>query len=127
MVGNVVSFQQMFHQFTASLHQRDQPLGLVQHLLTGLQRFIPSDYNSWKEISFQTSPRVTGVFMPHNTQAASLLPLFQRHVSEHPVCTHWRQSGQYTGALSWSDLASPTDIERLSLYREFYRPIGVQH
>ena len=65
--------------------------------------------------------------MPHNTQAASLLPVFQQHVGEHPVCTHWRQSGQYAGALSWSDLASPADIERLSLYREFYRPIGIQH
>lgn len=128
MAGNIVSSQRTFHQFAADLHQQAEPLSLVQHLLfSGLQTFIPTDYNSWKEISFQTYPRVTGVFAPHNAQAASLLPMFQRHVGEHPVCTHWRQSGQHAGAFSWSDVASRADMERLPLYGEFYRPLGIHH
>ena len=127
MAKDVVSSQRTFHQFAAGLHQQTEPLSLVQHLLSGLQTFIPTDYNSWKEISFQSSPRVTAVFAPHNTQAASLLPMFQRHVGGHPVCTHWRRSGQHTGAFSWLDVASRAEMERLSLYGEFYHPLGVHH
>lgn len=127
MAGHTVSSQHTFHEFAASLHQQAEPLSLVQHLLSGLQRFIPTDYNSWKEISFEDSPRVIGVFAPHNTQAASLLPTFQRHVGEHPVCTHWRQSKLHAGALSWSDVTSRADMERLPIFGEFYRPLGIHH
>ena len=127
MAENVVSSQRTFQQFAAALHQQAEPLSLVQHLLLGLQTFIPTDYNSWKEISFQASPHVTGVFAPRNTQAESLLPMFQRHMGDHPICTHWRQSGQHAGAFSWSDLASPADMELLPLYGEFYRPLGIHH
>lgn len=127
MAENVVSSQQTFHQFAAGVHMQTEPKALVHHLLSGLQAFIPTDYNSWKEIAFHAHPQVTGVFTPHNPTAASLLPVFQRHVGEHPVCTHWRQSGQHAGAFSWSDVASRADMERLPLYDEFYRPLGTHH
>lgn len=127
MTDTVVVPQPGFHQFAAGLHQQAEPAGLVHQLLSGLQRYIPSDYNSWKEISLQGRSRVTAVFAPHNPSAAALLPAFQRHVGDHPVCNFWRRSGQHAGAYAWSDVASRPDIERLALFGEFYRPLGIHH
>lgn len=128
MTEHVVSSRQTFHQFAAGLHAQPKAVGLVHHLLAGLQSFIPSDYNSWKEITLHNGQaHITGVFSPHNPKAASLLPVFQRRVGEHPVCSHWLQSGKSNGAFSWSDVASRQDIERLPLYDEFYRPLGIHH
>lgn len=121
------STPQLFHQFAAGLHGHREPLALVQHLLSGLHRLIPSDYNSWKEIIFSGSPKVAAVFSPQNPQASSLLPIFQRLVKEHPVCKHWQESGNYHLASRWSDIAEQPAIERLPLYNEFYRPLGVRH
>ncbi len=128
MDGNSLSLQQSFHQFATGLHKQTEPVALVHHLLSGLHTFIPTQYNSWKEINLHNGQtRITGLFSPDNRQAATLLPVFQRHVAEHPVCNHWRRSGHYAGAFSWSDVASRSDIERLPLYSEFYRPLGIQH
>lgn len=127
MDGDSISLQQSFHQFATGLHKQTEPVALVHHLLSGLHTFIPTSYNSWKEINLHNGQtRITGIFSPDNRQAATLLPVFQRHVSEHPVCNHWRQSGHYAGAWSWSDVARRSDIQRLSLYSEFYRPLGIQ-
>lgn len=122
-----MSTPQAFHQFAARLHGHCEPLGLVQYLLSGLQSLIPSDYNSWKELVFPRSPKAAAVFSPHNTQAASLLPAFQRYIKEHPVCRHWRETGTSHLALRWSDIATTPHIERTPLYNEFYRPLGVRH
>lgn len=118
---------QSFHQFAAGLHDHREPLGLVQYLLSGLHRLVPSDYGSWKEIIFAGQPKAAAVFSPQNPQAAALLPAFQHHVNEHPVCKHWRESGSYHIASRWSDVAERADIERMPLYDEFYRPLGIHH
>ncbi|NOT96223.1 MAG: hypothetical protein HOP00_07925 [Nitrospira sp.] len=127
MAGTVTQSHHTFQEFTAGLHGYREPVALVSHLLSGLQTLIPTDYNSWKEITLQGRPQVTGVFSPHNSTAASLLPVFQRHVGEHPICNYWRRSGQHVGAFSWSDVVSRREFESLPLYEEFYRPLGIQH
>jgi DNA-binding CsgD family transcriptional regulator len=127
MAGTVVPSHRTFQHFAAGLHGYREPVALVSHLLSGLQPLIPTDYNSWKEITLQGQQKVTGVFSPHNSSAASLLPVFQRHMGDHPICNHWRRSGQHAGAFSWSDVASRTEFESLALYEEFYRPLGIQH
>jgi DNA-binding CsgD family transcriptional regulator len=127
MAGTVVQSHRTFQQFAAGLHGHREPLTLVSHLLSGLQTLIPTDYNSWKEIALQGRPQVTGVFSPNNSTAASLLPVFQRHVGDHPICNYWRRSGKYGGAFSWSDVASQPEFESLALYEEFYRPLGIHH
>ena len=127
MAGTVVQSHGTFQQFAAGLHGHREPVALVSHLLSGLQTLIPTDYNSWKEIRLQGRTQVTGVFSPHNSAAASLLPVFQRHVGEHPICNYWRRSGKHGGAFSWSDVASRPEFESLALYEEFYRPLGIHH
>jgi len=127
MAGTVVPSHHTFQQLAAGLHGHREPVGLVAHFLSGLQTVIPTDYNSWKEITLQGRPHVTGVFSPHNSTAASLLPVFQRHVGEHPICNYWRRSGKHSGAVSWSDVASRPEFKSLPLYEEFYRPLGIQH
>ena len=127
MAGTVVQSHRTFQQFTAGLHGHREPVALVSHLLSGLQTLIPTDYNSWKEIRLQGRPQVTGVFSPHNSTAASLLPVFQRHVGDHPICNYWRRSGKHGGAFSWSDVASRSEFKSLALYEEFYRPLGIHH
>jgi DNA-binding CsgD family transcriptional regulator len=127
MASTILQSHSTLQQFAASLHGHREPVALVSHLLSGLQTLISTDYNSWKEITLQGRPRVTGVFSPHNTTAASLLPMFQRHLGHHPICNYWQRSGKYSGALSWSDMASRSDFESLALYKEFYGPLGVHH
>jgi len=127
MASTIVQSHRTFQQFAAGLHGYREPIGLVSHLLSGLQALIPTDYNSWKEITLQGRPQVTGVFSPHNSTAASLLPVFQRHVADHPICKYWRRSGKHGGAVSWSDVASRSAFESQALYEEFYRPLGIQH
>lgn len=121
------SSHQTFQRFAAGLHMQTEPVALVHHLLSGLQTLIPTDYNSWKEISLKGCPQIAGVFSPHNPTAASLLPVFQRHVGDHPVLEYWRRSGKHGGAFSWSDLTSRSEFESLALYEEFYRPLGTHH
>lgn len=121
------SLFQPFHQFAAELHEHREPLAFVRYLLAGLHRLIPSDYNSWKEISGTGRARVAAVFLPQNPQATALLSAFQRHVGDHPVCNYWRQSGEHHIASRWSDVLSRPEIERLPLHEEFYRPLGIRH
>ena len=113
--------------FTAGLYEQHEPVALVSYLLSGLQTLISTDYNSWKEISLQGCPQVTGLFFPHNPTAASLLPVFQRHMGTHPICNYWRRSGKYDGAFSWSDITGQPVFQALPLYEEFYRPLGTHH
>jgi ATP/maltotriose-dependent transcriptional regulator MalT len=127
MNGAVPQVHESFQQFTADLHIPREPLALVRYILSGLQTFIPSDYNSWKEIPFAKGPCVTAVFSPHNPTASSLLPAFQRHISHHPVYSYWRRTGNHAGAICWMDVSSRSDFERRDLYQEFYRPLGVTH
>lgn len=121
------SIPRQFHQFAAGLHEHREPLDLVEYLLSGLHHMVPSDYNSWKEIIFGRQPKVAAVFSPQNPEAANRLPVFQRHAKDHPVWTHWRESGQYHVASRWSDVEGRSNIHHTPLYQEFYRPLGVRH
>lgn len=123
----VGSFPQPFHQFAARLHEPRKPATFVHYLLSGLQQLIPSDYSSWTEIIYSKSPKVAAVFLPKNPRATSLLPVFERHLSEHPVCNYWQKSGHYHVACRWSDVVAWSAIERMPLYIKFYRPLGVRH
>ena len=127
MIRAVGQSQHAFQQFAAGLHEHREPVALVSHLLSGLQSLVPTDYNSWKEITLQGHPKVMGIFSPQNATAASLLPVFQRHVRDHPICNYWQRSGKHDGALSWSDVSSRSEFESLPLYEEFYRPLGIHH
>ena len=127
MATTILPSHHTFQQLAAGLHGYREPAGLVSHLLSGLQTVIPTDYNSWKEITVNGRPHVTGVFSPHNSTAASLLPMFQRHVADHPICNYWHRTGKHSGALSWSDVACRPEFKSLPLYEEFYRPLGIQH
>jgi hypothetical protein len=127
MASTVIQSHHTFQQFAAGLHGHREPVALVAYLLSGLQTLIPTDYNSWKEVTLNGRTQVTGVFSPHHSTAASLLPLFQRHVGDHPICNYWWRSGKYGGAFSWPDVASRAEFKSLPLYQEFYRPLGVHH
>lgn len=116
-----------FNKFITSLYGHRDGLPFARSLLSELHRLIPSDYNSWKEIVFSPQPKVAAVFSPRNPDAAALLPALQRHVKDHPVLRHWQKSGFYHVASRWSDVTNRPTVERLPLYDEFYRPLGVRH
>jgi len=121
------SISQTFHQFSAGLHEPRKPATFIQYLLSGLQHLIPSDYSSWMEITYTKSPKVMAIFSPQNPRATSLLPVFQKHLSEHPVYNYWQKSGPSHIACRWSDVATWSAIEQMPLYLKFYRPLGVRH
>jgi len=126
-VASCTALSLPFQRFAAGLHEHRKPTIFIQHLLSGLQHLIPSDYNSWMEIIYSKPPKVAAVFSPQNPQATSILPVFPRHIKDQPVCRYWRESGHYHIATRWSDVADWTTIERTPLYTEFYRPLGVRH
>ena len=121
------SLPQPFYQLATGLSAHREARALAQALLSGLQQLIPSDYNSWKEVSLSGPPSVSAMFSPQHPQAASLLPAYQRHLTDHPVYTQWRDSGNSHLALRWSDVAAPRTIEQTRLYAMYYRPLGIRH
>lgn len=126
-MASIPSIVSSLVKFTAGLHDHSTPITFAQHILSGIQPLIPSDYNSWVEILHAKPPKVAAVFSPQNPQATSLLPVFTQHLRGHPIYRHWQESGRYHIATRWSDVASWPEIERTSLYTEFYRPLGVRH
>jgi len=52
--------------------------------------------------------------------------LFQQHLGEHPLLRHYQATGDLA-ARRISDVVSDRQFRSLGLYRDFYRPAGVDH
>jgi DNA-binding CsgD family transcriptional regulator len=53
------------------------------------------------------------------------VPIFFQHFSEFAPAAYRRQTGSGE-ALALSDFVSPAQMERLAIYRDYYRPIGLE-
>ena len=109
LVGNVMGLLE-FDEFIAGL-------------LVCLRETVPCDWVSFNEVA--SDPRHTFAVadppVPEN-----LMETFGRLVFENPLVVHYQRSGDGR-AVRFSDVTSQAKLHATELYREIYRPLGVEY
>lgn len=97
----------------------------VAHLLRALPKIIPSESISYNEVN-SNSGQFHVAMEPSSVRFSEDEQIFMRHMSDHPLITHYKQTrdGQ---ALKISDFLTQHQFHRLGLYKEFYRRLGVEY
>jgi DNA-binding CsgD family transcriptional regulator len=99
---------------------------LPARILSALPKVVPADMTSYNEVNSKRG-RVTGDIAPlSGGDAQAVLRRFAVHMREHPVLQHVERTGD-GAARRISDFLSQRQFRRLALYREFYRPLGIEH
>ena len=95
---------------------------LRQGLLTTLRRVLPSDYVSLNDVG----PTPGDVVSTMDPPAPEFMDAWVRHAHQNPLLrNHLRTlDGR---AYRFSDVIGCAELHRLALYREVYRPLGVEH
>ena len=92
-------------------------------LLDALWRAIPSDYASVNNIG--PSPE-TSFVVARPDLTAEAIATFNRLAHENPLVAHYRQT-QDGRVYRFSDLVTRSELHALTIYRELYRPLGVEY
>ena len=92
-------------------------------LLDALNRALPSKYVSLNEIG-PTPDTVAAITRPE--LAPEYVERFAQHAHENPLLQRYLRSRDGR-AYRFSDVIAATDLHRLALYQEFYKPLGVEH
>jgi DNA-binding CsgD family transcriptional regulator len=95
---------------------------LRRGLLEALHRVLPSDYVSLDDIG-PGPGEVVAIMEP---DAPELRVRFAWHAHENPLLRHHQRTGDGR-ARRFSDVIRTEDLHALALYREVYRPLGVEH
>jgi DNA-binding CsgD family transcriptional regulator len=92
-------------------------------LLDALHRALPSAYVSLNEIG----PGPEDVFALISPPATEeMFERWGRHAHENPLLQHYQRT-RGGSAMRFSDVCSREHLHSLALYRELYRPMGVEH
>src|SRR6185312_2222421 len=92
-------------------------------LLDALHRTLPSEYISLNDIG--PGPREVVVLMsPEATP--ELVEAWVRNAHQNPLLQRYQRT-QDGRAMRFSDVCSAEELHGLSLYREVYEPLGVEH
>jgi DNA-binding CsgD family transcriptional regulator len=91
-------------------------------LLGALGRAVPADYRSYNEVGVRAD-EIVGISDP--PVDARLVEVWGRLAHQHPVIRYVRRTRD---GRPWriSDHMHPAEFRRLELYRDFYRPLGVE-
>jgi DNA-binding CsgD family transcriptional regulator len=92
-------------------------------LLDALNRALPSKYVSLNEIG-PTPDTVAVIVRPE--LAPEYVERFAEHAHENPLLQRYLQSRDGR-AYRFSDVITASELHRLALYRELYKPLGVEH
>lgn len=96
------------------------------HSIRALPKLVPSDIIAYNEAD-PRKRRVTGVVEPPDVlNFPDSRGIFERHVREHPLITHYQRTGDGR-AHKISDFLTQARFRRLGLYNEFYRRINVEY
>ena len=97
--------------------------GFIRHIITALPRLVPSDHTSFNEVN----PRA-GRNRPLSAPEIppDLLRVFEHYMDEHPLIRHYKRTADGR-ALKISDFLSVEEFHRLSLYKEFFKQLHVNH
>src|SRR5215211_1338491 len=94
-------------------------------IVSTLPKVLSSEWTSYNEAD-PTRQTLTWAMEPYPSEFLEGAQVFEHHIPEHPLITHYQQSrdGQ---ALKISDFLTRSQYHRLGLYNEFYRRLEVEH
>jgi DNA-binding CsgD family transcriptional regulator len=92
-------------------------------LLSAVRRAVPGDWISLNDLSEE--PQATVVLIEPDFPAAAHA-LYAEHAFENPLVARYQRT-QDGRAYRFSDVATPSELHATNLYREFYRPLGLEH
>ena len=94
---------------------------------TALPRLVPSDWLSYNEVDLRNPAGTLAILRPEGSRLfEQLFPRFQELAHQHPLITRQLQSLNFS-VHKISDFLSRDDYHQLELYREVYRPLGVEY
>jgi DNA-binding CsgD family transcriptional regulator len=112
-------------EFLSTLYAPRSPDAFTAHVLRSLQRVVSADILGYSEIDWER-PRALFVTRPGDARFPGSEEAFQRYLDQHPCLAHRRRTGEGR-ALKLSDFLAPSQLHRLELYQELYRPLGIEH
>jgi DNA-binding CsgD family transcriptional regulator len=88
-----------------------------------LRELVPSDYASYNELA-DNSRVLAAVVIPPVPER--LMAVWARYAHQNPLVVRFARTRD-SRAYRFSDVATPAELMRLELYREFYLPLGIRH
>jgi DNA-binding CsgD family transcriptional regulator len=111
-------------EFVGDAYRASSSDGFQLETLSRLRSLVPCDMAAWVETRTD-GPGVAVVACPRDP-----LPdgprRFARVRKAHPVLAHFERT-RHGGAAKLSDFLARRELHRLAIYREFFRPAGVEH
>jgi DNA-binding CsgD family transcriptional regulator len=86
---------------------------------------LPCELVVWNEFQIGAIQEALGTTDPPDAITPALQAAFARHMLEHPLIRHYAAGDRSTRRLS--DAISARGFHRLALYREFFRPLEIEH
>jgi DNA-binding NarL/FixJ family response regulator len=96
-----------------------------EHLLSGLQKMVPSEVNAYNEVNLRTQHNEVIYDRPETVALRQSEEIFDRYIPEHPVIAYTKNKRGH-GPVKLSDFVSQSQFHRLGLYQEFFRPIRIE-
>jgi DNA-binding CsgD family transcriptional regulator len=92
-------------------------------LLPGFQRLVPTDFTSYNEV-LADGGTLAAIVEPDVPAWAHAL--WQRHALENPLVDHFMRTRDGRPN-RFTDVTTRERLRRTTLYREVYRPLGIEH
>jgi DNA-binding CsgD family transcriptional regulator len=99
-----------------------------RRVIAALGTLLPARFITYNEVNPDAS-RNRYVWWPPGTRLRTGSPLyrmFERHVAEHPLVTHYARTSD-PRPLTISDFLTRPQFHRLNLYKTFYKRLGVEY
>lgn len=96
---------------------------LCEGLIVALRRSVPADMSALNEVPADP-PQTISISdpeVPHEFHSA-----FARHAEENPLARHHLETRDGR-AIRFSDLITRRELHRLDLYKNVYRPLGIEY
>src|SRR5947207_12608175 len=103
-----------------------KPLASFPELVLSLvARLIAADRVAYSTLDFQ-SGGMTTISRPHDPDLPKYLPAYMAYSHELPGYERYSQSGEVPATRN-SDAISQREFERLTIFNEFHRPLGIRY
>lgn len=94
-----------------------------RRLVKILEQLLPSELIGYNEVDLMHR-RTTGVVSRADFDLARWLPVFDAHVSEHPLIRHFQRHPDDPRVLRFSDVIASSEFHHTGIYNEFFQPLG---
>ena len=113
-------------EFLGHAYSALDPDGFATESLRALLRLVPADRCSYSE--FYRKRPTRSVIEPGGIEpGGQLWQALSRHGHENPILAHYRRTGGAPHVVTFSDVATRSELHHLTLYNEYYRHVDVEH